>query len=89
MLDNLSSHKRERTRSLIERVGAQVLYLPPYSPDLNPIEMIFSKITQALRSLACRTRQALWSAMQDVLERITPADATNCFHHCGYTLWED
>lgn len=86
VLDNLSSHKRARTRQLIEQAGAGVLYLPPYSPDMNPIEMIFSKIKQALRSLACRTRQTLWLAMQAVLDRITTADAANCFQHCGYTL---
>lgn len=58
VMDNRSSHKRARTRQLIEAAGAQVLYLPPYAPELNPIEMIFAKIKQVLRSLACRTRQA-------------------------------
>lgn len=86
ILDNLSSHKRERTRQLIEQAGAELMFLPPYSPDLNPIEMIFAKIKQLLRSLACRTRQTLWRAMQSVLDQITPTDAANCFHHCGYTL---
>lgn len=85
VLDNLSSHKRSRTRNLIQAVGAEVVFLPAYSPDLNPIEMIFSKI-KLLRSLACRTRQALWEAMQSVLDRVTPSDAPNCFRHCGYTL---
>lgn len=86
VMDNLSSHKRDRTRQLIEASGAQLLFLPPYSPDLNPIEMIFAKAKQLLRSLACRTRQALWQAMQSVLDQITPTDAANCFRHCGYTL---
>jgi transposase len=86
VLDNLSSHKRTRTRNLIQAAGAQVVFLPPYSPDLNPIEMIFAKIKQLLRSLACRTRQALWEAMQSVLDQVTPRDAANCFRHCGYTL---
>jgi transposase len=86
VLDNLSSHKRARTRELIEGVGAGLLYLPPYSPDLNPIEMIFAKVKQALRSLACRTGDALWDAMQAVLEKVTASDAANCFSHCGYTL---
>ena len=63
IMDNLSSHKRQRTRELIEEAGARLVFLPPYSPDLNPIEMIFAKIKQALRSLACRTRDALWQAM--------------------------
>jgi len=84
VMDNLSSHKR--TRELIEAAGAAVLFLPPYSPDLNPIEMIFAKIKQLLRSLACRTREGLWAVMQSVLDQITASDAANCFRHCGYTL---
>ena len=86
VLDNLSSHKRARTRQLIEAAGAELVFLPPYSPDLNPIEMVFAKAKQLLRSLACRTREALWHAMQSVLEQITSSDAVNCFRHCGYTL---
>lgn len=86
VMDNLSSHKRARTRARIEAVGATVLFLPPYSPDLNPIEMIFAKLKQLLRSLACRTREALWTKMQSVLDQITASDASNCFRHCGYTL---
>ena len=86
ILDNLSSHKRARTRHLIESAGAQLLFLPPYSPDLNPIEMVFAKIKQLLRSLACRTREALWTAMQSVLDQISVSDAAHCFEHCGYTL---
>ena len=86
IMDNLSSHKRARTRELIEGVGAELVFLPPYSPDLNPIEMVFAKIKQRLRSLACRTKEALWNAMQSVLDTVTPTDALNCYHHCGYTL---
>jgi transposase len=86
VMDNLSSHKRARTGALIRAAGAAVLFLPPYSPDLNPIEMIFAKLKHLLRSLACRTREALWQAMQSVLDQITAADAANCFRHCGYTL---
>ena len=89
IMDNLSSHKRQRTRELIEAAGAQLVFLPPYSPDLNPIEMVFSKIKQKLRTLACRTRDALWRSMQSVLDTITPTDASNCFRHCGYTLHGD
>lgn len=89
IMDNLSSHKRSRTRELIEGVGARLLFLPPYSPDLNPIEMIFAKVKQWLRSLACRTRNALWKAMQSILDHVTSEDATNCYKHCGYTLWLD
>jgi transposase len=86
VMDNLSSHKVARIRPLIESVGAELRYLPPYSPDLNPIEQIFSKIKQLLRSLACRTKDALWGSMQAVLDAITPSDAANCFRHAGYTL---
>jgi transposase len=86
VMDNLSSHKRHRTRQLIEAAGAQLRFLPPYSPDLNPIEMIFAKVKQLLRSLACRSREGLWRAMQSVLDQVTASDARNCFRHCGYTL---
>jgi transposase len=86
VLDNLSSHKSVRTRTLIERAGARLVFLPPYSPDLNPIELIFAKVKQLLRSLSCRTKDTLWNAMQSVLDQVTPSDAANCFEHCGYTL---
>jgi len=89
VMDNLSSHKRSRTRERIEAAGAELEYLPPYSPDLNPIEMVFSKIKGLLRSLAARTREALWQAMQSVLDQVTTTDAVNCFKHCGYTLRMD
>jgi transposase len=89
VMDNLSSHKREGVQARIEAAGAQLLYLPPYSPDFNPIEMIFSKIKQLLRSLANRTREALWQSMQNVLDQITPSDAIHCFRHAGYTLQND
>ena len=86
IMDNLSSHKRVRTRVLIEAAGAELEFLPPYSPDLNPIEMIFSKVKQLLRSLGLRMRDALWASMQSVLDQVTPSDAHNCFEHCGYSL---
>lgn len=86
ILDNLSSHKGDKARRLIESRGARLEFLPPYSPDLNPIEMVFAKIKQKLRSLACRTVDALWSSMQSVLDTVSPSDAANCFRHCGYTL---
>ena len=89
VMDNLSSHKRHRIRELIEAAGARLLFLPPYSPDLNPIELVFAKVKQLLRSLACRTRDALWKAMQSVLDQVVPSDAVNCFKHCGYTLQMD
>ena len=86
IMDNLSSHKMQRVAELIEQTGAQVRYLPPYSPDLNPIENVISKIKQRLRSLACRTKEALWTSMQSVLDCITSTDAANCYAHAGYTL---
>ena len=89
IMDNLSSHKRRRIRELIEDAGAHLVFLPAYSPDLNPIELIFAKIKQWLRSMACRTRDALWKAMQGVLDQVTPSDAMNCYKHCGYTLQMD
>ena len=86
IMDNLSSHKRLRVRDLIESAGARLVFLPPYSPDLNPIELIFAKVKQLLRSVACRTRDALWNAMQSVLDKVTSDDADNCYKHCGYTI---
>jgi transposase len=84
ILDNLSSHKGPRVGQLIRSVNADVLYLPPYSPDFNPIENAFSKIKQALRSLGLRIMDALWNTMQSVLDRVTPSDAAGFFRHCGY-----
>lgn len=89
IMDNLSSHKRKRIRELIEDAGARLVFLPAYSPDLNPIELVFAKVKQLLRSMACRTRDALWKAMQTVLDQVTPSDAINCYKHCGYTLQMD
>lgn len=89
IMDNLSSHKGRAIREHIEAAGAHLIFLPPYSPDLNPIEMIFSKVKQTLRSLACRTRDTLWRTMQSVLDHVTPTDASNCYKHCGYTLQLD
>jgi len=86
VMDNLSSHKRARVGALIETRQAKLLYLPPYSPDLNPIELVFSKIKQLLRSLSNRTRDALWQSMQLVLDTVTSSDAANCFRHAGYTI---
>jgi len=86
IMDNLSSHKRQRVRELIEDADAHLAFLPAYSPDLNPIELIFAKVKQLLRSLACRTRETLWKAIQPVLDQVTTSDAHNCFKHCGYTL---
>jgi transposase len=84
VMDNLSSHKGPRVAELVESVGARVLYLPPYSPDLSPIENAFSKIKGLMRSAAHRTREGLWSDMQRMLDQITPQDSRGFFKHCGY-----
>ena len=84
VMDNLSSHKGGRIREMIEGANAELRYLPPYSPDMNPIELVFSKIKQLLRSLSCRTKDVLWRSMQSVLDQITPSDALNCYRHAGY-----
>jgi len=84
VMDNLSSHKGAETPKLIHAAQAELVYLPPYSPDLNPIELAFSKLKQRLRSLACRSVAALWEVMQSVLDAVTPTDAEHFFRHCGY-----
>jgi len=89
VMDNLSSHKGPRVRAMIEAAGGSVLYLPAYSPDLNPIELAFSKLKQLLRSAGHRTVGALWSDVQRMLDRVTADDARGFFRHCGYRYtWE-
>jgi transposase len=75
VMDNLSSHKGSRVAELIQAAGAGVLYLPPYSPNFNPIENAFSKVKQLLRSAEHRSREALWADMQRMLDQITPDDS--------------
>ncbi len=84
VMDNLTTHKGDRVRELIEECGCELLYLPPYSPDLNPIEEAFSKIKGILRKAEARSREALIEAMGRALEAITPQDAEGFFRHCGY-----
>lgn len=84
VMDNLSSHKTAGIREAIEAVGCRALYLPPYSPDLNPIENAFSKIKSRLRTLAARTVAALGEAIQNALATITESDALGFFRHAGY-----
>ncbi|MEM6392399.1 MAG: IS630 family transposase [Planctomycetota bacterium] len=86
VMDNLSAHKVTGVRGAIEAVGASVLYLPPYSPDLNPIELAFSKLKAMMRSAGYRAVEALWSDTQRMLDAITPSDAAGFFKHCGYPL---
>ena len=84
VLDNVGAHKPERIRSLVESVGARLVFLPPYSPDLNPIELGWSKLKAALKDFGARTRDDLDVAIRRAMDLICPADARAWFSHCGY-----
>ena len=84
VMDNLSAHKGERVRELVEERGCEVLFLPPYSPDMNPIEEAFSKVKGLLRKAESRTREALIEAIGRALDAVTAQDARGFFGHCGY-----
>jgi transposase len=84
LLDNLSVHKPARIRALIEARGAQVVFLPAYSPDFNPIEQAFSKLKTHLRRAGARTREALLTAIAQALTTVTARDALGWFAHAGY-----
>lgn len=84
MTDNLGAHKPDRVRELIESRGAYLVYLPTYSPDLNPIEEAFSKIKQLVRKAEARTREALVEAIAAALGAVTPEDAAGWFADSGY-----
>ena len=87
VMDNLGAHQPKRIRELIEARGAELLvFVPSYSPDLNPIEQAFSKIKNILRKLGARTYEALLEAMEEALSKVTPADAAGWFNHCGYQV---
>ena len=86
MLDNLSAHKGSKIRELIEAQGCELLFLPPYSPDLNPIEEAFAKVKALLRRAGARTRETLMEAMGRALEAVTVRDARGFFEHCGYRV---
>src|SRR5690349_14164219 len=88
VMDNLPAHKHPQIRLIIESVGANVLYLPPYSPDYNPIEMIWSKVKRLLRSIAARTIDTLHEAFGHALAAVTHGDIDGCFRHCGYATSE-
>ena len=72
-------------RDAIESAGAQLMYLPPYSPDLNPIELAFSKLKTLLRKSAERTVEGLWTRIGQLIDEFTPEECRNYFRHCGYT----
>ena len=84
VMDNLSSHKIDGVRQAIKSAGAFLLYLPPYSPDLNPIELAFSKLKALLRKAAARTLDDLWRVIADALDQFTPQECQNFFRHAGY-----
>jgi transposase len=84
VMDNLSSHKIEGVRAAIEATGAELRYLPPYSPDLNPIEQVFAKLKALLRKIAARSVEALWNAVGQLVGKFAPGECANYLRHSGY-----
>ena len=84
IMDNLPAHKVAGVRAIIEKTGAKLLYLPPYSPDLNPIEMMFAKLKALLRKAKERTIDKLWDQIGVVLDEFTPQECANYLAHDGY-----
>jgi transposase len=85
VMDNLTAHKGDRVKELIEERGCKLIYLPPYSPDFNPIEEAFAKIKALVRKAEARTREALVEAIGRGISMVTAEDAQGFFDHCGYT----
>ena len=83
-MDNLGSHKGEAVRAAIRSVGARLLFLPPYSPDLNPIEQVFAKLKHLLRKAKERTIETTWRRIGSLLHAFTPAECSNYFRNAGY-----
>jgi transposase len=86
VMDNLGAHRPKRVRDLIEAKGAELVFVPSYSPDLNPIEQAFSKIKNILRKRGARTHEALIEAMEEALSKVSPTDVAGWFGHCGYEV---
>lgn len=84
ILDNLSSHKSEKAKAIVRARGAWLLFLPPYSPDLNPIEMAFAKLKAHLRAAAARTIDELWKTIGSICALFTPEECSNYFQAAGY-----
>ena len=84
IMDNLPAHKRRGVRAAIEAAGAKLRFLPPYSPDFNPIENAFAKLKTLLRRAAARTGEDLWNAIRDALQKVTPGECANYFTAAGY-----
>jgi transposase len=87
VLDNLSAHKATGIQQALARRRVRRIFLPPYSPDLSPMELCLSKLKTALRAAKARTREALDTAVQKAMETVTAIDARNWFRHCGYVLY--
>ena len=85
IMDNLAAHKAVGVREAIEAVGAQIVYLPPYSPDLNPIELAFAKLKSLLRAVAERAVDALEETIGQLLDQFTTQECLAYFRHCGYS----
>jgi transposase len=83
-MDNLSSHKRASVRELFDAVGAKLMFLPPYSPDFNPIENAFAKLKAMLRKVGERTVSGLWTLIGNLVDILQPTEWTNYFMSCGY-----
>lgn len=86
VVDNLSAHKSPRIREVLAARGCELLFLPPYSPDFNPIEQAFSKVKAILRGLGARTQDALQEAVRQAVAAITPHDVAAWYEHAGYSL---
>ncbi|GAC1608909.1 MAG: hypothetical protein NVS3B2_18540 [Ramlibacter sp.] len=84
IMDNLGSHKVAGVRQAVEAAGAKLRYLPPYSPDFNPIEQVFAKLKGLLRRTAARTVESLWDAIGALLDDFSPAECASYFRHCSY-----
>lgn len=89
ILDNLSAHKSEGARTAVEAAGARLLFLPPYSPDFNPIELAFAKVKAGLRTAAARTPEGLFAATAVAIDAISTTDARSFYAHCGFPLPAD
>jgi transposase len=86
VMDNLSVHKVQGIDAMVTAAGAQLIYLPPYSPDWSPIEPCWAKIKARLRGMKARSREALDQALTHIIQRISTSDSRGWFHHCGYPL---
>jgi transposase len=86
VLDNVGAHRTQRVRDLIQSVGARLVFLPPYSPDLNPIEECWSKVKQFIRSIKPRSRDALDFVVGAAMKEVSPSDAAGWFGHAGYAV---